>query len=140
VTRRLFVDENIPPLVAISLAKTFPAIEFVSAHDDPHHYCGVDDLELFPRIAAAGFQGIITQDKNQLREAAEREALRAHHLHWIGCQSKGHAGVRGIALNAATLIAGFPFVIEHWGQVPHIYHLKGVHAELGQRAVIKENT
>lgn len=139
MTRRILVDENIPPLVAQTLRSAFIGHEFLSAHDNPPRYVGVDDIELFARLGQDGFGAIITQDRNQVRDSDERAALRQYNLHWIGLQAKRHGGVKGIAMSAATLMAGMPFVLTDWRDVPHLYRLKGVQAEQGQRLTISEN-
>ncbi|HCB07646.1 MAG TPA: hypothetical protein PLZ93_02175 [Nocardioides sp.] len=130
---RFLVDENIPHVLAAHLAGIYLDHAFVSAFDEAARYCGVDDVDLFPRLIEDGFDAIVTRDKNQLADAAEKSMLRELGLRWIGHQAKEWPGLRGIVLTVATLTAGLFYVLEDWQEEPHAYHLRGVEAQPGQR-------
>lgn len=130
---KFLLDENITPDAASATRAIYFGHEWISAHDHRDRYCGVDDVDLFPVLAADGFDAIVTQDKNQLRIPEERQGLVDAGLHWIGLRSKPWPGLKGLAIRSATLVAGLYFVLDNWCPDPHGYFLTGVEAEQGQR-------
>ena len=130
---RFFVDENFEKDVAAVLAMVYPSHEFVSAYVDPSRYCGVDDVILFPMIADDGFDAIVTQDRAQMEDFAERMTLFEAGLHWVGQRQIKDAGAKGLAFRLATVTAGLALVLEDPRADPHLYRLKGVETQPGQR-------
>lgn len=96
----------------------------------------MDDIPLFSFAAEHGYNAIITKDREQWRDLNERAALDESGLHWIGHRTKDHSGLRGLALQAATVISGLAFVLADWRTDPHIYLLKGVEALPSQRLTV----
>lgn len=131
---KFFVDENmnaacIPPLSAMYFDH-----EFHSAWDEG--LSGEKDLDLFRELRRRRFQAIITMDRQQLQDQAERQALADARLHWVGYRAKGIGGLRGLALETATVTAGLAYVLEEWQSEPHQYMLSHIPHDMSQRLKI----
>ena len=129
-----FVDENLPPLIARSLAAIFAHHRFRSAADE--HLNGVDDVHLCADLAARDFEVIITSDRNQLAHDHERRALKDAHLHWIGLPP---ITARGAAMVAAQLSLIAPAVAEllsTWPEDPTALLLRDHVGTVRQRELI----
>jgi hypothetical protein len=109
-------------------------------HDFRHAWdeglSGEKDIPLFQTLQDQRYDAIITKDRNQLRDESERRALLDAGLHWIGHKARGRAGLEGIALETATVTAGLIYVLGEWRNQPHVYAIKGIEAEAGQRLKI----
>lgn len=130
---KFLLDENVPPDTVVAVRSIYFTHNWISAHDDTATYCGVDDIDLFAILATEGFDAIVTQDANQLKNHDERTALIGAGLHWIGFKAKPFSGQRGLALRSATLVAGMAYVLEDWRADPHAYTLTGVPSDATQR-------
>lgn len=128
---RFFLDENLPATLRDPLSAVYYEHEFLSGHNTAH--VGRLDLDLFPVLAQEGYDALLTQDKAQLRDDAERRALYDAGLHWVGLQMKPHSGLRGIALMSAAVVAGMSYVLDDWRAEPHVFRLRGVESERTQR-------
>ncbi|QOT16513.1 hypothetical protein [Paenarthrobacter sp. YJN-5] len=132
---KFFLDENLSPLVAKPLAAVYLNHEFGTAQDED--LTKVKDVELFTEIRRRGYEAIITKDRNQHRIEDERRAIFDNGLQWICHRMGKHAGIRGFALESATIVAGLQFVIEELRPEPHLYLVKGIEAQPEQRLKIQ---
>ncbi|MFT4306250.1 MAG: hypothetical protein QM604_05100 [Microbacterium sp.] len=122
---KLFLDENMPAKAVEPLRALFGARhEFETAHS--LDVTGVDDVDLYPRVRAAGILAIVSKDERQLRNDVERRGLFDNGLSFIHLQMKNVAGLKGLALTVASLTAGIPYVEERWAPEPHAFRLKGM--------------
>ncbi|RJO77594.1 hypothetical protein D5S18_07580 [Nocardia panacis] len=108
---RFFLDENMPQGMIAHLSSVFKPHEFVGVRE--LRVKGVEDVELFGRVAAADCHVFITADLAQLTRAAEREACRVAELHWIGVHQVHAPGFHVIAGPTSTLVHALPFALEH---------------------------
>lgn len=131
---RFFVDENVNSGCLEPLRSTYRTHEFGYAFDEG--LSSTNDIPLFELLAERRYDGIITKDREQLRNEDERRALFDAGLHWIGHSAKDHNGLMGIAIETATVTAGLIFVLNDWRPQPHIYRMKGVETQVGQRVRI----
>jgi len=134
---RFFIDENSHRNIGPLLQQIYPAHEYANVADE----ClgGYEDLALFPELARRGFDAIITNDRQQLRNSAERDALITSRLHWIGHTRVNVAGPAGVALTVSGVIAGFPFVLAQLSACPAqltAFDIKAVPISPGQRVKI----
>lgn len=131
---KFFVDENVNAGCLDPLRSTYRAHEFRYAFDEG--LSSTDDIPLFDILAKRRYHAIITKDRQQVRNEGERRALYDAGLYWIGHKAKVHDGLMGIVVETATVTAGLIYVINNWRPQPHIYRLKGVETEMGQRVSI----
>lgn len=131
---KLLVDHNVNHGVTEILPSIFLHHEFRHAYDE--HLHELKDIELFAAMSAAGYEGLITRDHNQLKDPDEKNALRSRGLHWIGYRAPSQPGVLGLALETATILAGLPYVLEAQTEGPTAFHLKAVAGQLGQRVSV----
>ncbi|SLH95636.1 Uncharacterised protein [Mycobacteroides abscessus subsp. massiliense] len=128
---KFFVDENVNAGCLDPLRSTYRAHEFRYAFDEG--LSSTNDIPLFETLAKRRYHAIITKDRQQLRNEDERRALFDAGLHWIGHNAKEHNGLKGIAIETATVTAGLIFVLANWHPQPHIYRLRGIETEVSQR-------
>lgn len=131
---KFFVDENMNAACIPPLSATYLDHEFRSAWDEG--LSGEKDLALFRELRRRRFQAIITMDRQQLQDQAERQALADARLHWVGYRSKGIGGLRGLALETATVTAGLAYALEDWQSDPHQYLLSHIPHDKPQRVKI----
>lgn len=131
---KFFVDENVNAGCMDPLRSTYRAHEFRYAFDEG--LSSTDDIPLFDILAKRRYDAIITKDREQVRNEDERRALFDAGLHWIGHKAKDHDGLMGIVVETATVTAGLIYVLTDWRAQPHIYRLKGVETQVGQRVRI----
>lgn len=81
---RLYLDENFPPVVLVPLRSVYSDHEFRSWADEG--LSATLNLDLFPELARREFDAIITRDRRQLKNPAERAALAASGLGLDGGQ------------------------------------------------------
>lgn len=94
---------------------------------------GVDDIELYPRVRAAGLGAIISKDERQLRNDVERRALHENRLTFIHLHMGKVGGSKGLALELAALTAGLPYVVERWSPEPSAFRLRGLQSGFTER-------
>lgn len=128
-----FIDHNINLQVPNALSSLYLEHDFNHAFDVGLHE--LKDEELFETLASQQYDAIVTRDKNQLKNAAERAGLRSANLHWIGYQSKPHPGVLGLALETSTIISGLPFVLNSERLEPTAFTFRGIPSERTQRVI-----
>lgn len=128
---KLFIDENFPAQSADALRSIFATLEISTASSE--RLIGMQDLPLFQELNDRGFDAIVTHDKNQLKDPNEKEKLRENGLHWIGLRVQRIAGVRGIAIQTASLLASLPHVVAESPDSPCAFHVRRVGSEKGQR-------
>ncbi|MDR2374403.1 MAG: hypothetical protein LBD77_10015 [Bifidobacteriaceae bacterium] len=128
---RFLVDENVNYQVTVALRAVYGQHEFRAVTDEG--WSGLEDIELFTRARASRCAALIRQDKAQLRNERERGALRSNRLHWVGYEQKGLAGIQGVAVETATVIAGLAYVISEITDAPMAFRIKGIPSERGQR-------
>lgn len=120
--RRIFIDENLSPLLAKPLAATYRRTRFDTWTQ--LNLSGTDDLELFQTLSAMDFSMIITKDRAQLDNPDERAALAAAGLHWLGApEIDGVDGVHVIAQQLAVVVPAVGQVLEQWPDAPTAFHL-----------------
>ncbi|WP_103061556.1 hypothetical protein [Actinomyces qiguomingii] len=117
-----YIDENIADGVHKTLASVYRVHRFRTPKDEGLTG-GVKDIQLFHDLALRGFDAIITMDGRQLENQDERDALAANNLHWIGFNMPTTRGADAIARQSATILAGMPYVLDHWANKPTAYHL-----------------
>lgn len=79
---RFFIDENSHRQIGLLLQNIYPNHEYRTVEQED--LGGVDDVYSFNALGSRGFHAIITADKRQLYRSAEKEALIASGLHWVG--------------------------------------------------------
>lgn len=128
---KFFLDNNLSHLVSRPLQSVYLRHEFGTAHGEGLSH--VKDIPLFAEIRSRGYDAIITKDMNQHRNLDERRAIFDNGLQWICHRMGKHPGIRGFALETATVVAGLQYVIEDLRPEPHLYIVKGVEALPQQR-------
>lgn len=128
---RFFIDQNINQQAPAALSSIYLRHTFEHAYHLGMHE--LEDERLFEELHRQGFDAIITKDKNQLKDDAERDGLRRANLHWIGYKSKGHPGLLGIGIETSTIISGLPFVLHDTPLEPTMFMLQGIPSEQQQR-------
>lgn len=127
---RLFFDENVPVQLMTIVAATYPMLHLGGYQ--ALGTAGVDDEDLFPMVAAAGFDVFVTTDIAQMedpRRRHERSGVRQAGLHWIGyAQPNKLTGLHRIGSEAATLLRGMPYVLDEIAreQRPQCFKLRGL--------------
>jgi hypothetical protein len=121
---RFFLDENetsavLPPLQAVFFEHEFK-------HAAELGFGGRTDTELITEVAELGFDAIITRDRNQLRNPAERQAYVDAGIHWIGHAEPAADGLLLIATISAAYLAAMPHVFEGLTNAvcPTAFHVK----------------
>lgn len=123
--RKFYVDENLIATVADALSQVY-RLDWFGTPVSEHLTGGVNDLTLFDDLSARDYTAIITMDAHQLDDDAERTALAASGLHWIGFSMQGLRGPDALSMQTATILAGLPLVLEHWQARPSAYRLGDV--------------
>mgnify|MGYP001231028491 CR=1 FL=1 len=124
MTFKFYIDENLMPDVVPSLISVYKGHHFRVPSQE--HLLGLDDLELFPELALRNYNCIVTEDKQQLSNQEERDALRVANLHWVGFKKLPVAGVAQLASQVAIVTSGLGWVLDDWsGTVPTAYRLQG---------------
>ena len=82
-SRCFCVDENISPAIAQALTKIYRRQHRITS------VCalelnGAKDTDLIPELAQRGVNVLITQDRRQLLNKEETQALIDHGIHWAG--------------------------------------------------------
>jgi hypothetical protein len=135
---KVYLDENLPPLIAQPLAAVYQQHQFATYRDE--HLAGVEDIPLMDALRARGFDAIVTRDRNQLKDPLERTAVLRSGMRWVGVADKRLKGLEQITITVATLMAGMRFVFEHEMEGPTSYALMTVpHTQL-QRVKIRPIT
>lgn len=134
---RFFLDENESPAILEPLRAVYFQHEFRSAEDEDLR--GTLDVELIRAVHARGFDGVLTQDRNQLRNRDERQAYIETGLHWIGHAEPDASGLVLIASTAAAYLAAMPHIIETTEQLTdaHAFHVRNLPVQLGQRLTVR---
>lgn len=94
---------------------------------------GVDDIELYPRVRAAGSRAIISKDERQLRNEVERRGLYDNRLTFVHLHMNKVGGAKGLALELAALTAGLPYIVERWTSEPSAFRLRGLQSGFNER-------
>lgn len=105
---RFFLDENVNQQLITPLSGMFGGHEFVGVRELGTK--GLDDIALYPAVAEAGCDALITHDLMQLRRSEERAACRDAGLHWLGVHKVNTRGFHALAGPASVIIHGLPFV------------------------------
>lgn len=129
---RFFLDENMPVVAVAPLIAAFGARhEFVTADD--LNLRGVDDIDLYPHVRAAGALAVVSKDDRQLKNEVERRGLFDNRLSFVHLRTSTVGGRKGLALVVASIIAGIPFIEERWAPEPHVFRLKGLQSGFTER-------
>lgn len=129
---RFFLDENLPVVAVPPLRAIFGSRhDFETARSLDVE--GVDDVDLYPRVRAAGVLAIISKDDRQLRVEAERRGLFQNQLSFVHLRTTKIAGQKGLALTVASLTAGIPYIEERWMPEPYVFRLKGLQSAFTER-------
>jgi PIN like domain len=131
---KFFLDENVNRGCLEPLRALYRSHDFHYAFDEG--LSSTDDVPLFEILQHQRYDAIITKDRHQLSDDAERRALYDAGLHWIGHKAKQHDGLFGIVVETATVTAGLIFVLRDWRPEPHVYTLRGVESDTTQRLKI----
>ncbi|WP_406365320.1 hypothetical protein [Streptomyces sp. NBC_00645] len=133
---RFFLDENETPAILPPLRAVFFHHEFVTALDEG--LSGVLDKELIHEVSARGFDAIMTQDRNQLSNREERDALIETGLHWIGHRQPDAEGLLYIVNSTAAYLAAMPHVLDEMSSVTgaHAFHVRNLPLQKGQRVTV----
>lgn len=121
--KTIFIDENLSPLLARPLAAVYRSggVRFRTWQDMGQG--GVDDLDLFPFLASADVDLIITKDYRQLENAAERAGLVEAGLSWMGVPESDGNGERLIGLQLGSVIPAVGVVLDAWPREPTAFQL-----------------
>jgi hypothetical protein len=74
------------------------------------------DTSLYRDARAAGYEMIVTNDQNQLRNPDITRAIKKSQMHWVSYRQR-HDGKKGLAVAVASIIAAMPDIVEAAGQV-----------------------
>lgn len=135
---RVYLDENLPPFVAQPLTVVYKEHAFATCEDEDLR--GVEDIPLLRTLRERRFDAIITRDRAQLKDPAERRAVAESGLRWIGVADKKLRGLEQIAITVSTLVAGMRFVFDHQPNGPTSYALATVPHTASQRLTIRQIT
>jgi hypothetical protein len=94
---------------------------------------GVDDVNLYPLVRAAGVDAIISKDARQLQVHDERRGLWDNRLTFVHLQMSKVGGVKGLSLELASIVAALPFIEERWVPEPHVFRLRGLQSGFSER-------
>lgn len=129
---KFFLDEN---LSVVSLAP-LRAI-FSNRHSFEHagslDLLGVDDVDLYPEVRAAGADAIISKDGRQLANQIERRGLFDNRLTFVHLHMGKAQGAKALALELASITAGLPYVEEKWKPEPWVFRLRGLQSGFTER-------
>lgn len=133
---RFFLDENETPAVLPPLRTVFYGHDFRSA--DEEGLSGVLDPELIREVSTRGFDAIMTQDRNQLSNRAERDAYIQTGLHWVGHNQPDAEGLLYIVASAAAYLSAMPHILEGMANVTgaHSFHVRNLPVLKGQRLTV----
>lgn len=122
--KRIYIDENLPYHLARHLAEVYRhGVQVRSCKDEGQG--GVDDLDLIPHLGACGFEVMITKDFAQVDERpAERDALLAAGLSWVGVPDFQLSGARVVAEQLAVVLPAVGEILLDWPTAPTIYKLR----------------
>lgn len=129
----LFLDENLPAVAVGPLASIFG-----SRHDFVHAAAlglvGVDDIDLYPKVRAAGVDAIVSKDGRQLFNEIERRGLFDNHLSFIALRETKTPGAKGFAMLVASLTAGLANIEEKWDPAePSVFRLRALQTKFSER-------
>lgn len=82
-SRYFCVDENISPVIAKALDQIYKRQHRITSVG-ALRLNGAKDTELIPELAQRGVNVLITQDRRQLLNKEETQALIDHGIHWAG--------------------------------------------------------
>jgi len=133
---KVYLDENLPPLATQPLSQVYHGHQFLTPDDEDLR--GVEDIPLLSALRERGFEAIITRDRAQLKDPAERRAVVESGLRWVGVPSKNLKGLEQVAVTISTLIVGLRFVFAHEPNGPTSYQLKSIPHTESQRIGIRE--
>lgn len=103
------VDNNETPIAAEVLTRMFKPHQFT--HVRSLGLADALDVDLYPALVDRGFEALITRDKRQLVNPAEKSALRNSGLHWIGHREPAGAGTTQIGRIVASYCLALPHII-----------------------------
>lgn len=106
---KFFLDHNLSPQLIKPILAIHPKHTVRSALEE--RLTTTDDIPLFAELVRRRFEAIITRDRNQLAEPAERTALGSSGLHWLGVKDTHTRGLLGIALDTAAITIGLTMVL-----------------------------
>ncbi len=110
------MDENATIEIADYLPHLYPDHEFRTFQHE--QLSGTLDTDLFPIVAARGYDVIVTDDKSQMNPRSdEYQALVQSGLHWLGYGRSTVPSIEGVALSLSGFIAGFPSMLRELGLV-----------------------
>ncbi|MFE2600141.1 hypothetical protein ACFXCZ_27240 [Streptomyces sp. NPDC059396] len=134
---KFFLDENETPAILPPLSTVFFQHRFHTAHEEG--LSGVMDTELIHEVSRRGFDAIMTQDRNQLSNRTERDALIETGLHWIGHRQPEAEGLMYIVNSTAAYLAAMPHILEEITSVTgaHSFHVRNLPLQKGQRVTVK---
>lgn len=129
---KFFLDHNLSPQLIHTLRALLPKSHvFATARDE--QLTDTDDVPLFTELVARKFDTLITRDRNQLFIPEERKALIASGLHWLGVSQAKAGGLRGLALESASISIGLTIVLPDLNDRQRAYQLKAIPHENTQR-------
>lgn len=133
---KVYLDENLPAFLIQPLRVVYHRHEFGSPDDEG--LGGVEDIPLLEALSERDYDAIVTKDRTQLKDPAERKAVIDSGLRWVGVSDKKLTGMEFITVTTATLLAGMRFVFEHDPDEPVSYHLHTIPHTQTQRVRLRE--
>ncbi|MFL6121628.1 hypothetical protein [Actinophytocola sp.] len=106
---KFFLDNNLSPRLVAPVTALLHGHSCCCARDEG--LTAVDDVPLFAELTTRRFDAIITRDRNQLSDHAERQALIDSGLHWLGAKDAQVGGLKGISLDCASITIGRAIVL-----------------------------
>lgn len=103
------VDNNETPIAADVLTRMFKPHQFT--HVRNIGLADALDVDLYPALVDRGFEALITRDKRQLVNPAEKSALQISGLHWIGHREPAGSGTTQIGRIVASYCLALPHII-----------------------------
>nr|DAY05882.1 MAG TPA: PIN like domain [Caudoviricetes sp.] len=119
-SRCFCVDENISHVIAKALDKIYKQHRITSVV--ALELNGAKDTELIPELAQRGVHVLITQDRRQLLNKEETQALIDHGIHWAGFPLPDDPPKGTVpAYQAECVLTLIPYIIHHWENLPSAY-------------------
>lgn len=105
---RVLIDEDTPVQVVEPLRHLLRGHEI--DHVEAKGWKGKTDRTLFRDAKRAGYDVIVSRDRNQLSDPAELKAIKAYGLHHVWYAQR-REGMDGLALAIGAIIAAMPALI-----------------------------
>lgn len=105
---KILLDEDVPIQVPDLLRRVLPT--HTVDHVDALQWKGKHDVSFLRDAAQRGYEAIVTNDKKQLADPDECDAIKASGMHHVRYAQRT-PGLEGLALAIASIIAAMPTLI-----------------------------